>query len=390
MTAIGIDKIAFYTPAYYLALATLAERDGIDPQKYHQGIGQDRFSVPSHDEDCVTLAANAAAGILNAEDIAAIDSIFLATESGIDQSKAAAVYVHALLGLRPNCRAVELKQACYSATAGLQMACAYVASHPERKVLLIASDIARYDMHGAAEATQGSAAVAMLISAKPRIAALEGPAGCYTQDVMDFWRPNHRNTPLVDGKLSTMIYMQAAEKAWQDYQAQGGAAFSDFAQYCYHLPFSKMGIKTHQRLCKSNNCAEDNSKIAAGMIYNREIGNSYTAALYLSFCSALDHRDDLSGELVGMLSYGSGCVAEYFALRIQESYLSQRRKENHAVLLAQRSALSLAEYKNFWNRQDYGSKENLVLAPQTRGKFRLAGIEKDERRYSQGIQKRLH
>ena len=91
MTAIGIDKIAFYTPAYYLALATLAERDGIDPQKYHQGIGQDRFAVPSHDEDCVTLAANAAADILNAEDIAAIDSSFLATESGIDQSNAAAV-----------------------------------------------------------------------------------------------------------------------------------------------------------------------------------------------------------------------------------------------------------------------------------------------------------
>lgn len=381
MTAIGIDKIAFYTPAYYLELSTLATRDGIDPQKYHQGIGQDRFAVPSHDEDCVTLAANAAAEILSAEDIAAIDTIILATESGIDQSKAAAVYVHRLLGLRPNCRAVELKQACYSTTAGLQMACAYVATHPKRKVLLIASDISRYDMHSAAEATQGSAAVAMLISENPRIAALEGPAGCYTQDVMDFWRPNHRHTPLVDGKLSTIIYMQAAEKAWQDYQAQGGAAFNDFAQYCYHLPFSKMGIKAHQRLCKMNAVDMDNSKIAAGMIYNREIGNSYTAALYLSLCSALDHRNDLGGKLVGMISYGSGCVAEYFALRIQESYLEQRHKTQHEALLKNRNALTLETYENFWHRPDYVSAQALHFMPQAKGKFRFTGIENDERQY---------
>lgn len=381
MTTIGIDKIAFYTPAYYLELASLAERDGIDPQKYHQGIGQDRFAVPPHDEDCVTLAANAATEILTADDIAAIDTILLATESGIDQSKAAAVYVHRLLNLRPNCRAVELKQACYSTTAGLQMACAYVATHPERKVLLIASDISRYDMHSAAEATQGSAAVAMLISTNPRIAALEGPAGCYTQDVMDFWRPNHRHTPLVDGKLSTLIYMQAAEKAWQDYQAQGGVNFNEFAQYCYHLPFSKMGIKAHQRLCKTNGVELDNSKIASGMIYNREIGNSYTAALYLSLCSALDYRDDLGGKLLGMLSYGSGCVAEYFALRIQNSYLEQRRKTQHAVLLAKRNALSLEAYNTFWHRPDFVSAQALHLPKHSQGKFRLAGIEKDERQY---------
>lgn len=382
MTAIGIDKIGFYSPAYYLDLASLAARDGIDPQKYHQGIGQERFAMPPHDEDCVSLAANAAAAILTPEDIAAIDTLLLATESGIDQSKAAAVYVHRLLGLRPNCRAIELKHACYSATAGLQLACAYVAANPKRKVLLIASDISRYDMHSAAEATQGSAAVAMLISANPRIAALEGNAGCHTHDVMDFWRPNHRHTPLVDGKLSTLIYLQASEAAWRDYQAQGGADFASFAQFCYHLPFSKMGIKAHQRLCKINDIAEDSGKIAAGMIYNRDIGNSYTAALYLSLCSALDHRDDLSGELVGMLSYGSGCVAEFFALRIQDGYINQRRKNEHAALLANRQALSLAQYEDFWHRQEYSQHDNLDLPNYAGGKYRFAGIENNERRYT--------
>lgn len=41
----------------------------------------------------------------------------LATETGVDQSKAAGLYLHPLLLLPRNCRIIELKQACYCATA---------------------------------------------------------------------------------------------------------------------------------------------------------------------------------------------------------------------------------------------------------------------------------
>lgn len=382
MTPIGIDKISFYAPDTYLNLSLLAERDGIDPAKFHRGIGQERFAIPAHDEDAVTLAANAAAPMLTAEDIAAIDTILLATESGIDQSKAAAVYVHRLLGLRPNCRAVELKQACYSATAALQLAAGYIARNPERKALLIASDISRYDLNTPAEATQGSAACAMLIAANPRIAVLDSASGTYTEDVMDFWRPNHRNTPLVDGKLSTQIYLKASEAAYQDYAAQGGTPFAELAQYCYHLPFSKMGQKAHERLCKATGTANDPEKLDAGMLYNRQIGNSYTASLYISLCSALDYRDDLAGKRIGMMSYGSGCVAEYFSLLIQPAYLQMRAKERHQAMLAARRALSLAEYLDYWHRPEYRYDADAAISAGGGGRCRLIGIENHERRYS--------
>ena len=64
----GIDKIAFYIPPYSLDLAELAARDGIDTEKFYNGIGQKRFTMPAHDEDIVTMGANAAALILDDAD----------------------------------------------------------------------------------------------------------------------------------------------------------------------------------------------------------------------------------------------------------------------------------------------------------------------------------
>lgn len=382
MTPTGIDKIAFYTPPHTLDLGLLAARDGIDAQKYYSGIGQTRFAIPAHDEDIVSMAANAAALILDEQDKTAIDTILLATESGIDQSKAAAIYVHQLLALKPACRAIELKQACYSATAGLIMACAHVAKYPHKKVLLIASDIARYDLHTPGEATQGAAAVAMLISAHPRIAVLEGDSGCHTADIMDFWRPNHRHTPLVDGKLSARSYIEAALAASDDYRARGGLPIAGFAQHCYHLPFTKMASKTHTRLCQHHHIAEQPDKLEAGLAYSRVIGNSYTASLYLSLCSALDHRADLDGQAIAMMSYGSGCVAEYFALRIQPGYRAHLHSDTHRAQLDAHQPLTLAQYQHHWQRPDLGEAADITLTHSGgKPRYRLLGTEKHERRY---------
>ena len=167
MTKVGIDKISFYVPKHYLALDTLAAEQGTDPEKFKRGIGQNKIAVPSHDEDVVTLAAEAAAKVVAEEDADKIDTVLFATETGIDQSKAAGVYVHRLLELPSRCRVVELKHACYSGTAALQLACGHVTRKPDRKVLVVASDVSRYDLGTPAEATQGCGAVAMLVSADP-------------------------------------------------------------------------------------------------------------------------------------------------------------------------------------------------------------------------------
>ena len=118
---IGIDKIGFATSQYVLKLQDLAEARGVDPEKFSKGLLLNEISIAPLTEDIVTLAASASNSILSDKEKEEIDMVIVATESGIDQSKAAAVFVHGLLGIQPFARSFEIKEACYGATAALHM-----------------------------------------------------------------------------------------------------------------------------------------------------------------------------------------------------------------------------------------------------------------------------
>src|SRR5690625_6648443 len=150
MTPIGIHDLELATTHHVLSLTTLAEANGTDPGKYRLGIGQDEMSMPAPDEDIVTMSASAAPPLLQRHGTERIRTLMVATESGLDQSKAAGVLVHQLLGLPAGVWAVELKQACYSATAALQAAIGIVGRAPQERVLVIAADVARYEQIGRA------------------------------------------------------------------------------------------------------------------------------------------------------------------------------------------------------------------------------------------------
>ncbi|MFF0635737.1 hydroxymethylglutaryl-CoA synthase [Nocardia sp. NPDC004151] len=382
---VGIHDIALATGHYALGLEDLAEQHGVDPGKYTVGLGQTTQTVPATDEDIVTMAAAAAKQIIAEHDAGDIRTVLLATETGIDQSKAAAVYVQDLLGLSSSTRAVELKQACYGGTSALQFAAGLVHRDPEHRVLVLASDIAKYDVDSAGEATQGAAAVAMLVSADPAVAVLEPTSGLYTANVQDFWRPNYRSTPMVDGKLSVSLYLEAAEQAWKDYEARGGRAIEDFAAFCYHQPFTKMAYKAHARLLEIHGIDAHMARLDADLAhttsYNRLIGNSYTASLYVALLSLLDHAEDLSGRSVGMLSYGSGCVAEFFGLSMVPGYRQRLRTSSNQDAIARRESISYERYRAIRDFELPEDGSSTVLEVDGAGGFRLRAVTEHSRMY---------
>jgi hydroxymethylglutaryl-CoA synthase len=384
--SVGIDEISFYTSNYYLDLRTLADVQQIESEKYYQGIGQERMSMAAPDEDVVTMGANAAQPLIERVGTDAISTLMFATETAVDQSKAAGVYVHRLLGLNANCRVVELKQACYSATAAIQMACALVARQPEKKVLVIASDIARYDLDTSGEATQGCGAVAVLISANPRLIEIDPEVGNYTEDVMDFWRPNYRTTALVDGKYSTKIYLKSLKKAWENFIEVSSLAFNDFSHFCYHLPFSRMAEKAHKHLAKINQAGlsleQIEQQIEDTLHYNRIIGNSYTASMYIGLTSLLENcKQNLAGNRVGFFSYGSGCVAEFFSGTVVAGYEQCLHTLNHRKMLDARQEVSYDEYLQLYRYPDPRDGEHHDIPAGTTGRFRLAAISGHKREY---------
>ncbi|PXX71791.1 hydroxymethylglutaryl-CoA synthase [Nocardia tenerifensis] len=384
-TPVGIHDLSFATTHYALDHAVLAERFGVDPDKFHLGIGQDKMSVAAADEDIVTIAAAAAKPILDRHGVDNIRTVLLATESGVDQSKSAGLYLHPLIGLPNTARVVELKQACYSGTAGLQFAAALIARDPSERVLVIATDIAKYELDSPGEPTQGAAAVAMLVSANPAILQLDPYSGLYSADVMDFWRPNYRTEAVVDGKTSVNAYQKATQEAWTDYRRRGGRDLTEFAAFCYHQPFTKMAYKAHRHLMESQSHTADAAAIDAAIrdttFYNRTVGNSYTASVYLGLASLLDHADDLAGRPLAFISYGSGSVAEFFSGTVRPGYREHLRTEANRAAISSREPLGYDRYRELHEAQAPTDGMYHATRAETSRPFRLAEISGHKRIY---------
>ncbi|MCD8500046.1 MAG: hypothetical protein LRY43_03065 [Gammaproteobacteria bacterium] len=251
---------------------------------------------------------------------------------------------------------------------------------------MLAADVARYGLGSDGESSQGCGAVALLLSANPKILSLSSESGFHTQDIMDFWRPNYRDEALVEGLYSSRMYLQSLEKCWQRYYAKARRSFSDYQQFCYHTPVAKLAEKAHKLLCKINHYPTSETDTAAllspSLQYNRTIGNSYTASLYIALSSLIDNTpEDVSAQRVGLFSYGSGCVAEYFSGVFSDGYQQHACTGQHNEMLKRRMSLTYSEYAEHYQFSLPQDGSTVTLPRQQVGKFRLAGIEQHKRIY---------
>lgn len=384
---IGIDRIGLYSPKYYVALADVAAARNVDPNKYIIGIGQTEQAVPPSCEDVVTMGASAAAEFIGDVDTKTIGMLVLGTETGIDASKSGAVIIQDLLQLPEGMRTFEIKQACYGGTAGIMIARDYVAAHPDKTALVIAADIARYGLASGGEVTQGAGAVAMLVSANPRIMTIEDDSAFISKDIMDFWRPVYTDLALAKGKYSTQQYIEFFQNAWANYQKETARTLDDFAAVNFHLPYTKMGLKALRTALPA--VSEEAQKrlllrYHESTIYSRRIGNIYTGSLYLALISLLENTTALhAGDRLGMFSYGSGAVGEFYSAVLQDGYGDFLAGKRHVQELDARTQLTVPEYEAMFNNKVPYAPDDYQTDPQAQaGAFRLDGVVKQERQYS--------
>ena len=386
MMKIGIDQIGFATSNYVLKLDHLAEERGIDPNKLSQGLLMKEISIAPLTEDIVTLGAAAAEQILTVEDKKAIDMVIVATESSIDQSKAASVFIHGLLGIQPFARSFEIKEACYGATAALDYAKLHIRQYPESKVLVIASDIAKYGAETPGEPTQGAGAVAMLISQNPRILEFNEDNVAQTRDIMDFWRPNYSTTPYVNGVYSTQQYLDCLKTTWNEYQKRHALALGDFAAVCFHLPYPKLALKGLNKIMDKSLSLEQQEQLQANfhqsILYSQKVGNIYTGSLFLGLLSLLENSSTLkTGDRIALFSYGSGAVSEIFSGQLVAGF-KQRLQTNRIEMLNNRTPLSIPDYeKIFFEEAQLDQNGSASFMNYENQNFALAEIVEHQRRY---------
>ncbi|CAM3086430.1 hydroxymethylglutaryl-CoA synthase [Lactobacillus bombicola] len=382
---VGIDQIGFYTPNKYVDMLDLAHARGVEPNKYLIGIGQSKMSVADQSQDAVSMGINATLSYINKVDLEQVGLLIMGTESGVDQSKSASLFVKSALKLPPEVRTFEIKEACFGMTAGIMVARDYVRLHPEHSAIVIGSDIARYGLKTGGEVTQGAGSVSVLIKANPRILALTSGHSAYSADINDFWRPNNSAVALVDGKYSTEVYLDFFQRTFQAYKSKQKMTTADFTAILYHLPFVKMGLKAN-RLAVAEQDAKTKKRLEANFtastLYSKQVGNIYTASLYLGLLSLLENGTLSAADTIGLFSYGSGAMGEFYAGKVMVNYKQALNKVADEKMIARRQQLTIADYEQIFKQALQLPADNIELSSdEASGYWYFAGTKNHVRQY---------
>jgi polyketide biosynthesis 3-hydroxy-3-methylglutaryl-CoA synthase-like enzyme PksG len=365
--AVGIEAMNAFGGTAALDVTALAQHRGLEMSRFENLLMKQR-AVPLPFEDPVTLAVTAAKPLVDAlsdEERGRIELLIIGTESGIDFGKSLGTYTHHYLGLSRNCRQFELKQACYSGTAALQMAVNFILSQasPGAKALVIATDMSRFMVADGGEALSqdwsyaepsgGSGAVAVLVSETPHILRIDvGANGYYGYEVMDTCRPEP-DSEAGDADLSLLSYLDCCENAFREYQRRvEGVDYRETFQYlAFHTPFGGMVKGAHRsmmrKLAKATPADIDTDftrRVQPGLAYCARVGNIMGATVLLSLASTICNGDFSLPKRIGCFSYGSGCCSEFYSGVVGHDGAERLRKMGIAGQLDGRYLLSMEEY----------------------------------------------
>ncbi|MER5558835.1 3-hydroxy-3-methylglutaryl-ACP synthase [Streptomyces sp. CB01201] len=354
----GIEAMDVYGGSASISAQALFAGRGLDPQRF-DNVVLNRRAVALPFEDPVTHAVNAARPLLDRipqRDRNRIELLVTTTESGIDYSKSVSTYVHEHLGLGRNCRLLEMKQACYSATGALQLAVGHLAAgiSPGAKALIISTDISLADERAQyAEPATGTGAVALLVGDRPRVLAVDlGAFGLYSFETLDSARPLP-DLDIADADRSLLAYLECLSHSFADYRTRvEGADFATtFDQLALHTPFSGMVRAGHRRLMRELYATSPKDiqndyerRVEPSLTYPGEVGNLFSGSLYLALASLIDHAPLEGPARVGLFSYGSGCSSEFFSGVVGPDSAAEVGRAGIKERLANRAELTFAEY----------------------------------------------
>jgi hydroxymethylglutaryl-CoA synthase len=355
---VGIEKARVYPASMALQMSKLCEARQHDPADISDVMMVDERSVNPPWEDPVTMAVNAALPMLTEEDKRSIELLIIGSESGVDQEKPMSTWVHRYLGLKSECRNFELKHACYSGTAGLQLAASWVfsgVSGPNAKALVITSDQSRMHFGKPWEFVMGAGSAALLVSADPKLFEIElGKSGVYTHEVSDLTRPTSR-VETGNSETSLLSYLEALDNAVGHYleKLSEPIGYDYFKKNIYHIPFGGMtqrATRTALRHFGTFKKAEADAIWAAktkpSLRHARRMGGTSASSTFIAMLGLLDSCDDLqAGDRLGMFSYGSGSCAEFYSGLIGREAYEIARAANLGGLLDDRYDLSVREYE---------------------------------------------
>lgn len=416
----GIDAIAFDIAKIHLPIKTLAEARNIEPEKLEKGLGLINMTLPDIYQDTVVFGANALTKLLleNNINLNEISRIYVGTESGIDSSKPIASFLLSLMEEKfgadslAECDAVDFTFACIGGVDALQNCLDFIRLNPDKKAIVVTTDIAKYDLNSTGEYTQGAGALAMLVTSNPKIIAFENNWATNTKGLFDFFKPYrtiskseitgnsnnepwfenleneikiHKEQPVFDGQYSNQCYMDRTRNAYFSFKKlknTNETIYDSWQSIIMHLPYAFQGRRMlseiyaldatakilsgnedaseYQNKLKEISKSEEyksfvSEKLLPAELASSLIGNLYTGSIFMGLLSTLAHfydsEKEITGKTFGFLAYGSGSKSKVFEGTIQPDWAAQISKAKLFEALEESLEIDFETYERLHKKE---------------------------------------
>ena len=308
---VGIVGYGAYIPKNRIKVEEIAKVWGADAPSYKRGLMLQEKSVPSPDQDTITMSVEATkrallrAGI----DPSNIGAIYIGSESHPYAVKPSGTVLAEAIGAVPDCHTADYEFACKAGSEGMFVAMG----------LVKAGEI-DYGIGAGADTSQGapgdaleysaSAGAASFIFGREKLVAECHYTHSFMTDTPDFWRREHQFYPShasrFTGEPAYFKHVMGCAKAILD---KSGMKPEDFTYAVFHQPNGKFPMAVGKRLGFTK------EQIEQGWLCPL-LGNTYSGSSPMGLTAVLDVAKP--GDWVLMVSYGSGAGSDGFIWKITD------------------------------------------------------------------------
>ncbi|MGI6472347.1 MAG: hydroxymethylglutaryl-CoA synthase [Candidatus Methanomethylophilaceae archaeon] len=322
---VGIVSYGAYVPRYRIKPEEIGRIWGADGVGMGRGLGIIQKSVPSPDEDVITISSEAARYMMdrvpevNPQDIGAV---YVGSESHPYAVKPSSGTIAEVIRATPNLTAADLEFACKAGTAGIQMCKGLVGSGMVKYGVAIGADTSQGAPGDALEYSASAGGAAFLIGSEKVIAKINKTLS-FTTDTPDFWRREGQPYPRHGGRFTgTPAYFKHITSAANLMFEAMGTKAEDYDYAVFHQPNGKFP----QRVAAMLGFTPE--QIEYGLM-SPYIGNTYSGAVPIGLAGVLDKAKP--GDRIFVVSYGSGAGSDAFDITVTDE-MKNYKKENAPTL----------------------------------------------------------
>jgi len=336
---VGIVSYGAYVPRYRITPEEIGKVWGTDGKAMSKGLMINCKSVPSPDEDTITIAVEAARNMMRRCDVNPRDigALYVGSESHPYAVKPTGTIVAEAIEAAPNLTVADYEFACKAGTAAIQTCMGLVGSGMVKYGVAIGADTSQGAPGDALEFSASAGGAAFLIGSENVIATIDKTCS-YTTDTPDFWRREGEMYPRHGGRFTgEPAYFKHIMSAAKQMMSCMNTTAKDYTYAVFHQPNGKFPSRVAKQLGFAD------PQVLPGLLAPT-IGNTYSGAVPLGLSAILDEAKP--GDRIFAVAYGSGAGSDAFDITVTDE-MARFHREKAPTVKELNSNLKFLDYATY-------------------------------------------